>query len=63
MLSVNSIASEFVQLKFYPAYFPDQIKVLFPLGLKHNRLGTHAPVMFLGNDSYKFPNLSKSLGG
>jgi hypothetical protein len=35
--------------------------VLF--GLKHNRLGTHTPVMFLGNDSNKFPNLSKSLGG
>jgi len=36
---------------------------LFPLGLKHNRLETHTPVMFLGNDSHKFPNSSKSLGG
>jgi hypothetical protein len=37
--------------------------VLFLLGLKHNRLRTHEPVMFLGHGSYKFPNLSKSLGG
>jgi hypothetical protein len=33
------------------------------LGLKHNRLGARALIMFLGNDLEKFGNLSKSLGG
>jgi hypothetical protein len=42
---------------------PDQIKVLFQLGLKHNRLGTHTLVTFLDNDLDKFPKLSTSLGG
>jgi hypothetical protein len=58
----KSLGGDSVQIK--PDQIkPDQIKVLFPLGLKHNRLRTHAPVMFLGNDLDKFPNLSKLLGG
>jgi hypothetical protein len=68
MLSVNSITSEFVQIKYYPDYSLGSNQTIsnqsvVTLGLKHHRLGTHTPVIFLGNDSDKFPNLSKSFGG